>query len=98
MINETAAFELGWTPETAIEKILVTSGQTEYHVVGVVKDFNYISPRQKVGPLVMMLRYNRGSILVKLSTPDIQAFLTDMKARWDHYNSDSVISFFIHFS
>jgi putative ABC transport system permease protein len=93
VINETAAYELGWSPETAPDKILVTSGRGEYHVVGVVKDFNYASPRQKVGPLVMMLRYNRGSILVKLHATDIQSFLRETKAKWDYYNSDTAIPF-----
>jgi len=93
VINETAAYELGWTPDTALEKILVRSGLTEYHVVGVVKDFNYMSPRQKVGPLVMMLGYNGGSILVKLHVTDIQSFLADTKTKWDRYNYDSAIPF-----
>ncbi len=72
---------------------MVTSGQNEYHVVGVVKDFNYTSPRQAVGPLVMMLRFNRGSILVKLNATDIQSFLADIKAKWDRYNSDNTVPF-----
>jgi putative ABC transport system permease protein len=94
VINQTAAYELGWTPETAIDKVLVRSGREEYRVVGVVNDFNYASPRQRVGPLVMMLRYNRGSILVKLQATDIQSFLVDAKTKWDQLAaSDNAVPF-----
>lgn len=93
VINEAAAYEFGWTPETALDKHIITSGQHDYHIVGVVKDFNYTSPRQKIGPLVMMLRDNRGSILVKLQATDITSFLTDAKNRWDGYNPETDIPF-----
>lgn len=93
VINESAAFAFGWTPETAVDKKIITSGQNEFHVVGVVKDFNYTSPRQKIGPLVMMLTGNRGSILIKLQATDIASFLNDAKIRWDNYNAESDIPF-----
>ena len=37
-----------------------------YHVIGVVKDFNYSSLHDKVGPLVINLGDNRGSLAVRL--------------------------------
>lgn len=88
VINETAAEEFGWTPESAPGKSIVMSGQREYFVVGVVKDFNYTSVRDKIAPLVMMLRYNSGSILVKLNPTDITGFLADAKNKWDAFNTE----------
>lgn len=93
VINETAAYEFGWTPETALDKRVITSGQTEYHVVGVVKNFNYTSPRQKVGPLVMMIRGNRGAVLVKLNATDISDFIQKARTTWDKYNTESDVPF-----
>lgn len=90
VINEAAAYEFGWTPETALDKKIITSGQTEYHVVGVVKNFNYTSPRQKVGPLVMMLRGNRGAVLVKLNAADMSDFIEHARVVWDKYNTSDV--------
>ncbi len=93
VINETAASEFGWSTGSAIGKSIITSGQHEYHVVGVVKDFNYVSVRQKIAPLVMMLSRNRGSILVKLNTTDISDFLTDAKAQWAALSPDVAFSY-----
>jgi putative ABC transport system permease protein len=93
IINETAARKFGWTPERAIGKSIIVSGQTEYHVVGVVNDFHYASVRQEVAPLVMMLRYNSGSILVKLNAKDIQGFVNDVKKQWVNFNSEIPFSY-----
>ena len=93
VINEAAAYEFGWTPETAVDKKIITSGQWEYRVVGVVKNFNYTSPRQKVGPLVMMLRGNRGAVLVKLNASDIGDFIENARTLWDKYNMNGDIPF-----
>jgi putative ABC transport system permease protein len=93
VINETAAEAFGWTPESATGKSIVMSGQREYHVVGVVKDFNYTSVRQEIGPLVMMLRNNSGSILVKLNPTDIKSFLEDTKNKWAAFNTEIPFSY-----
>lgn len=93
VINETAARELGWTVETSIGKSIVVSGRVEYHVVGVVKDFNYASVRQKIAPVVMMLSRNRGMTLVKLNPTDIPGFLKDVKAKWAAFSPDVAFSY-----
>jgi putative ABC transport system permease protein len=93
VINQAAAIQFGWTPESAIGKSIVTSGQLEYHVVGVVKDFNYASVRQKVAPLVMMLSRNRGLTLVKINTADIKDFLADAKAQWEKFSPEAGFSY-----
>jgi putative ABC transport system permease protein len=93
VINETAAKEFGWIPESAPGKSIIMSGQREYHVVGVVKDFNYTSVRQEIAPLVMMLRFNSGSILVKLNPTDIKDFLADTKSKWAAFNTEIPFSY-----
>jgi putative ABC transport system permease protein len=89
VINETAASEFGWTPASSVGKSIIVSGQREYRVVGVVKDFNYASVRQKIAPLVMMLRGNRGLTLVKLSPTDIKDFLKDTETKWRAFSPDA---------
>jgi putative ABC transport system permease protein len=93
LINETAARELGWDPDKALNNSIVASGRREYHVVGVVKDFNYVSVRQKISPLVMMLSYNSGSTLVKLKTKDISSFLAEAKKQWNAFGVDAPFTY-----
>jgi putative ABC transport system permease protein len=82
VINETAAREFGWDNDKALNMTILTSGQFEYHVVGVVKDFNYASVRDKIAPLVMMLPRAGGNILVKLNTADLKTFVESAKHQW----------------
>lgn len=56
IINETLARELGWTPEEAIGKSIEKNAPGP--VVGVVKDFNFSSLHEPIGPLVMFLGRN----------------------------------------
>jgi len=55
IINETLAKKIGWTPKQAIGKT-IKKGETG-PVVGVVKDFNFTSLHNPVGP--MLIFFNR---------------------------------------
>jgi putative ABC transport system permease protein len=87
VINETAAREFGWDNDKALNMTILTSGQFEYHVVGVVKDFNYASVRDKIAPLVMMLPRAGGNILVKLNTADLKTFVESAKHQWTAFGT-----------
>ncbi len=88
VINETAAREFGWNNENALGGTIVMSGQREYKVVGVVRDFNYASVRNKIAPLVMMLSNASGNILVKLNTADVKPFVDHVKEQWSGFNTE----------
>ena len=56
VINEAAVRELGWSRTNPVGKSIVRSGQHEFKVLGVVADFNYASVKQKIAPLMMVLK------------------------------------------
>ncbi len=85
VINEAAVRELGWGHTDPIGKTIVRSGQLRYTVVGVVGDFNYTSAKQKVAPLMMLLGYNYGGLIVKAATSDMPGLLADLKKKWDSF-------------
>jgi putative ABC transport system permease protein len=94
LINETAANDLGWGHTDPIGKVIVRSGQIEYKVVGVVKDFHYVSVKQKIAPLMLMLGGNQGGVLVKVNTADVSAFLADTRQRWAGFNAKGPFSYY----
>jgi putative ABC transport system permease protein len=94
LINETAASDLGWGHTDPIGKIIVRSGQTQYHVVGVVRDFHYISVKEKIAPLMLLLGNNQGGILVKVNTADVPGFLDDIKKQWAAFNATGPFSYY----
>ncbi len=92
IINETAARLLGF--KQPLGKLLYRPGgdQTNlraipFHVVGVVKDFNFSSMHEKVGPLVIRNDENWGSIAVRLHTANIQSLVAQIERIWNSMNS-----------
>ncbi len=86
VINEAAVHELSWTNNDAVGKTIVRSGQREFKVVGVVSDFNYVSVKQKIAPLMMMLAKNSGGLIIKIKTSNVGGFLDDLKKQWKAFN------------
>jgi putative ABC transport system permease protein len=84
IVNESAVELLGWT--NPIGQLFYRPGDSmksvAYHVVGVVKDFNFSSMHDKVGPLVMNLRDNRGSLAVRLRGGNIVAVESQIESKW----------------
>ncbi|WP_234736861.1 ABC transporter permease [Tellurirhabdus bombi] len=86
IINETAVRELGLGKTSPIGKKIVRSGQREFTIVGVVKDFHYTSTRQKIAPLVMLSMRNSGAILVKVKATDVAELVASFKQQWAAFN------------
>lgn len=74
LINETLARQLGW--EEPIGKWLYLNGR-DGHIIGVMKDFNFQSFHQKMGPLALYLDTGQFShVLVKVRQEEMQETIT----------------------
>ncbi|HEU4551371.1 MAG TPA: ABC transporter permease [Chitinophaga sp.] len=87
IVNETAARLLGF--KDPLDKLLyhpindnVRTLQA-YHIIGVVKDFNYNSMHQAITPLFLWLDEQRGSMAFRIKTGDIPALVAQVKKQWD---------------
>jgi len=84
ILNESAVELLGW--KDPIDHIFYRPGDSmksvAYHVVGVVKDFNFSSMHDKVGPLVINMSDNRGNMAVRLRGGDIVGPVGQIEAKW----------------
>jgi putative ABC transport system permease protein len=75
LINESAARELGWSPDEAVGKPFRPGGEGDGVVVGVVEDFHLTSLREAIMPVVITIddQDDRGQVAVKLAADGIQA-------------------------
>lgn len=86
LLNESAAALLGI--KDPMNLTLYRPGNNEgtkvisFHVVGVVKDFNYSSMHEKVGPLVMEMADDWGSIALSVSTRNLPALIEQVERKW----------------
>ncbi len=96
IINETAARAFGWG-SNAIGKRIIRQNSDRGHnavftVIGVVKDFNFQSLHQPVTPLLMVLQPEWG-IIVKVKTTDMAGLLSDIKQRWNTYQTGETFQY-----
>ena len=97
ILNETAAKALGWNAETAIDKTVIRQNSSKgdnfpFHVIGVVKNFNFKSLHEAISPLYMTLQ-PEGGLIFKVTNSDISGLLAAMKTKWDSYNTEEPFTF-----
>lgn len=100
IINETAAKFLGF--KDPLNKILyrptdnVKDGKlasSPYRIIGVVKDFNFSTMHEKVGPLVLSLGEDFGRIAMRINTKNIPALIKQVESRWNSLAPGQVFSY-----
>jgi putative ABC transport system permease protein len=81
MLNETAAKALGWTPEQAIGKE-ISKGKPG-RVKAVVKDFNFKSFHDQIGPLLIFLDHEQTqNLFIRISGNNTVAAIQNMEKVW----------------
>lgn len=92
ILNESAVRKLGWTPDQAIGK-RVSKGNSGL-VVGVVRDFNFTSMREPIGPLIMFpdtgyVHY----LLVRITGSQLPAQIDRLQTTWKSIVPDRPFSY-----
>ena len=86
IINESAAKFLG--DKDLINKTLYrvvdiqTKKTIEYHVIGIIKDFNFSSLRDVVTPLCLLFQKDNGNVSARISTANIPSVINQIKTKW----------------
>ena len=58
------------------------NGSIAYHVVGIVKDFNFSTMHNNIGPLIIQEGDNRGSIAMRIDTKNIPSLIDKVESKW----------------
>jgi putative ABC transport system permease protein len=92
ILNESAVRKIGWTPDEAIGKRM-SKGQPGI-VVGVVRDFNFTSMRQPIGPVIMFpdtgyVHY----LIVRITGGQLPAQLDRLETTWKSIIPDRPFSY-----
>jgi putative ABC transport system permease protein len=86
VINEAAAKFLS-TKELISKKLytindIKTKTQSQYHIIGIMGNFNFSSLRQVVTPLALFLGKQNGNISVRVNSNNISGVLAEIKNKW----------------
>jgi putative ABC transport system permease protein len=80
IVNETAARLMG-VPDPLNKPMYLPMDNMaktfkEYHIIGVIKDFNFASLRNNISPVVLMYGQDSGSLSVKMNTANITPLMS----------------------
>jgi putative ABC transport system permease protein len=86
IINEAAAKFLA-TKDLLNKKLynfrdINTKALNEYHIIGVMKNFNFSSLRDMITPLALKLGQDNANISVRIASPDITNVIAQIKDKW----------------
>lgn len=82
ILNESAAKQLGWTPQQAVGKKMFLDNSRPGYVTGVVKDFHFESLHNPVKPFVLFPEIRGRELLVKLSGQHLQQSISFLEKKW----------------
>jgi putative ABC transport system permease protein len=94
VINEAAAKEFGFD-KAAGEEVLYNNGDSIFHryrVIGIVKDFNFETFKDKVRPLCVFLRKNSNNMLVRYEG-NAQTMVENATKLWKQYSNNEPIEY-----
>ena len=100
IVNETAAKLLGFK-NPLNETLYRPSGYASnggfasrpFHIIGVVKDFNFNSMHDKVGPLIIELSENYGRIAMRINSQNIPALISEVEKKWNSMSPGQLFSY-----
>lgn len=87
IINETLAKKIGWTAQQSIGRTI--ENRATGPIVGVVKDFNFSSLHDPIGPLLIFLgRDFSRNFMVRIKSDDMQGTLSRLEGLWKERIAD----------
>ena len=82
ILNESAAKQLGWTPQQAVGKKMFLDNSRPGYVAGVVKDFNFQSLHNPIKPFVLFPEIRGRELLLKLNGQHLSQTISFLQSKW----------------
>ena len=92
VINEAMAQYLGW--KDPVGKKLEIYEARKGSVIGVMKDFNFASLREKIQPLAIILNDNPLYVSIKLKAGATQSTLSAIQKQWKQFDDEFPFDYF----
>ena len=82
ILNESAAKQLGWTPEEAIGKKMFLDDSRPGYVRGVVKDFHFQSLHDPIRSIILFPEDWSRELLIKVSGQNLPKTIAFLETKW----------------
>jgi putative ABC transport system permease protein len=68
-------------------------GLQQYHIIGVLKDFNFASLKDNIGPLAMVYDTDNGAISIKMQTSNLACLMSQIESKWKDRSPNQPFTF-----
>ncbi|MGZ3755683.1 MAG: ABC transporter permease [Mucilaginibacter sp.] len=65
----------------------------KYHIIGIVKDFNYNSLRDVISPVVFVMAHNTGAMAIRVQTENLPNLMAQLKSKWSALSPNVQMNF-----
>jgi putative ABC transport system permease protein len=97
IINEEAARQLGYRDPVGKDLYTLTGpelkNRVHYKVIGLVRDFNYESLKQPIGPLGFLLKKNYGAVSLRVAAASIPRIINQAELKWSFFAKGNPFSY-----
>ena len=105
VLNETAVKRLGYgSPDSAVgmtfERLMEErqgwqeEGRTQHTIVGVMRDYHYVSLHEPIGPLALFPDHEGGHMLIEIESGSLAEGLAAAEDAWREVNPDFAFEYF----
>lgn len=95
MCNEAAAKLMDWGDDPIGKKVKWFHGETDGHIIAMVKDFNFSSLHNKIEPLLIVKSGKEGGFLyLKVSGDHLPETISYIKDKWSGYDPNHPFEYF----
>jgi len=93
IVNESLVKKFGWRDPLNKPVFRNSVGLQEFHIVGVVKDFNFESLRHEITPLALVYGHDNGAINVRMHTADLKGLMAKVESKWKELSPNQQFSY-----
>jgi len=95
IVNDAAAKMMNWSNDAVGKKIKFFHAETDGHVIGVVRDFNFLSLHNTIEPMILVKANPEGGFLyLQVNTEDLPGTINSIKKTWEQFGPSHPFEYF----
>lgn len=97
IINEAAAKQLGFT--NPLDQFMYTPNDRmaktikKYHIIGVMRNFNFRSLKQNIEPLMLYMDEDRGAVTARIRSSNIPGIIQQIKTKYESFSPTQAFAY-----
>jgi putative ABC transport system permease protein len=93
IVNEAAVRLFGFKDPLNKSLYRFAGPMQQYHIIGVIRDFNFTSLRENVTPLALTFGGSQGALSLRVNTANLPGLLAQIRKSWKNFAPDQQLDY-----